>query len=198
MIVFQNESTEKPFVKLKKFYEDAVLEDQKIVEAISVSSYCSKNKEVNSRYVNLKFVDRQKLIFFSNYNSPKARQFKNHRQASISIFWNTINVQVRMKGFIEQMSYDFNKKYFSKRSQAKNALAISSNQSMKIDSYDEVIKKYESTLKYEDLTLCPDYWGGFEFTPYYIEFWQGHQSRINRRVVFEKNSDSWDEYFLEP
>ena len=51
---------------------------------------------------------------------------------------------------------------------------------------------------YEDLTLCPDYWGGFEFTPYYIEFWQGHQSRINRRVVFEKNSDSWDEYFLEP
>ena len=62
-----------------------------------------------------------------------------------------------------------------------------------------MIFKYEEVLKHsEDLGKRPDYWGGFSFTPYYFEFWQGHQSRINKREVFEKNSDDWMRYFLQP
>jgi len=198
MIVFRNHSQEIPFKKLKSFYDEAVLKKQKIVEAISVSSYCPKEKEVFSRYVNLKYVDSNKLIFFSNYNSPKAKQFELHKQVSLSIFWNVTNVQIRMRGIIDKTSSEFNEVYFAARSQEKNALAISSDQSKKINSYDDVVQKYQNTLKSKDLKSCPSYWGGFSFEPYYIEFWQGHESRINKRLAYEKISDVWNEYFLEP
>ena len=41
----------------------------------------------------------------------------------------------------------FNQKYFLDRSKEKNALAISSNQSKKIDSYEQVVKRIIINLK---------------------------------------------------
>ena len=40
------------------------------IEAMSIASY-NKENEVESRFVNCKFIDNDKFIFFSNYNSPK-------------------------------------------------------------------------------------------------------------------------------
>ena len=36
---------------------------------------------------------------------------------------------------------------------------------------------------------CPEHWGGFEFTPHRIEFWQAHPYRLHRREVFQKNKN---------
>ena len=57
---------------------------------------------------------------------------------------------------------------------------------------------YNDTKKDADLEKCPDYWGGFVFRPYYFEFWEGHDSRLNRRMVFELNNNQWDNFFLQP
>ena len=99
---------------------------------------------------------------------------------------------------IKKTSVEFNKKYFINRSQNKNALAISSNQSEAIDSYNKVLDYYNKSLKNDDLKKCPDYWGGYSFTPYYFEFWEGHESRINKREVFDKIDGVWKHSFLQP
>ena len=59
-------------------------------------------------------------------------------------------------------------------------------QSEVISSYEAVLKNYDETFKKSDLTLCPEYWGGFSFIPYYFEFWEGHESRLNKRLVYKK------------
>ena len=56
---------------------------------------------------------------------------------------------------------EYNQKYFSQREKNKNALAISSNQSNKIKSYSLIEKRYKETLECQNLSKCPDYWGGF-------------------------------------
>ena len=198
MIKFVNNNLDAPYVKFKEEYERAVSANQKIVEAITISSYSKLDNLVDSRYVNLKIVDNKEFIFFSNYNSPKSTQFESHDQISALIFWNTTNVQIRMKANIKKTPVDFNNKYFATRSKDKNALAISSKQSQKIDSYDSVMQIYNDTKKDADLEKCPDYWGGFVFRPYYFEFWEGHDSRLNRRMVFELNNNQWDNFFLQP
>ena len=68
MIIFENLSSEKPFQAFKTFYDKSLTANQNNIEAICISSYSSK-KKVNARYVNLKFVNDKKFIFFSNYNS---------------------------------------------------------------------------------------------------------------------------------
>ena len=61
-----------------------------------------------------------------------------------------------------------------------------------------MLKKYTEVRKKVDLTSCPENWGGFSFIPYYFEFWEGHISRINKRVVFEFKNENWIEYFIQP
>jgi len=198
MIEFININKEMPYLLLKKKYDEAIDSDQKAIEAISISSYNKEMSEVDSRYVNLKFITNDEFIFFSNYESPKAAAFKSNNQIAALIYWSSINVQIRMKAKIKKTSNEYNQKYFFDRSEEKNALAISSKQSKSIDSYNQVKKNYNKSLKNDDLKKCPEFWGGYSFTPYYFEFWEGHESRLNKREAYEKSDDSWKHLILQP
>ena len=198
MIEFNNLNREIPYLLFKVKYDEAVDAGQKGIEAISISSYNKEISEVDSRYVNLKFISNNEFIFFSNYNSPKAFSFNSNNQMAALVYWSSINVQIRMKAKIKKTSNEFNQEYFFDRSEEKNALAISSNQSKPINSYSQVVKNYNKSLKNNDLKKCPEFWGGYSFTPYYFEFWEGHESRLNKREVYEKSDDSWKHLFLQP
>jgi len=198
MIKFVNLNQAKPFLILKEKYDEALLAKQKNIEAISISSFNKDRNEVDSRYVNLKFIDGKKFIFFTNYDSPKSIAFKTHNQIAAAFYWSSTNTQIRMKAKINRASADYNNQYFKNRSKDKNALAISSNQSQKIESYADVVKKYKEVKNNNPLTECPSYWGGYIFIPYYFEFWEGHDSRLNNRRVFEKINERWKDYIIEP
>ena len=198
MIKFNNLTKELPYSIFKDKYEEARKKNQINIEAISISSYSKVLNEVNSRFVNLKILNNKDFIFFSNYNSPKSQEFEEHNQVTALIFWNTINIQIRLKGFIKKTSKEYNKDYFLSRSKQKNALAISSDQSKLIDSYDSVVNKYHKALLSDNLNQCPENWGGYSFTPYYFEFWEGHESRLNKRNVYLKNGVDWNHSILQP
>lgn len=198
MIKFINLNQGTPYSVFKDKYNASFYAKQKNIEAICISSFSSKNKEVNARYVNLKFINDREFIFFSNYNSNKSDDFNSHNQITASIYWSNINVQIRMKAYIKKTSREFNKAYFAKRNKKKNALAISSEQSKVIASYKAVQKNYELSLKKDILTECPKHWGGYSFTPYYFEFWEGHESRLNKRDVYEIKVNEWKHSILQP
>ena len=198
MIEFKKLKQEEPYILFKKKYDEAEDKAQKNIEAITIASYNKEKNEVDSRLVNLKFIDEDKFIFFSNYNSPKAKAFKSHDQISGLFYWPSTNVQIRIKAKVSKSSVGYNKQYFKRRSPKKNALAISSIQSDKIESYDAVISKYKDVQENRDLSICPKYWGGFLFVPYYFEFWEGNEFRINKRLVFEEIDGHWKKYFIQP
>ena len=198
MIQFDNLSDDIPYRIFKEKYDESLIANQKIIEAICISSFSSIDKEVNARFVNLKFVKDKEFIFFSNYESPKSKDFISHDQITALIYWNSTNVQIRMKAKIKQKPREFNVEYFAKRNIKKNALAISSNQSNKIASYEDVSKNYKKSLREDNLELCPEYWGGYSFIPYYFEFWEGHKSRLNKREVYEMKNNEWNHFILQP
>lgn len=198
MIQFQNLNQETPYLLFKTKYDEALNKGQKSIEAISISSFERKINEVNARYVNLKFIKENEFIFFSNYDSPKASAFNSHNQIAALVYWSSINAQIRIKAKIKKTSNEYNQKYFFDRSEKKNALAISSNQSKPIESFSLVKKNYKQSLENDDLKKCPKYWGGYSFTPYYFEFWEGHQSRLNKRDIYEFNGKDWIHSILQP
>lgn len=198
MIKFKNLSNEAPFKIFKKKYDDALLAGQRNIEAICISSFDMMSNTVDSRYVNIKYLDNNIFIFFTNYKSPKSLAFKSHNQISGLFYWSSTNTQIRIKAKIKKTTKEFNKLYFNKRSINKNLLAISSNQSQPISSYDEVIKKYNLLKDKNDIVECPDYWGGYFFSPYEIEFWVGHENRLNKRDLYIKKNKNWIHSILEP
>lgn len=197
MIKFININQEIPYQIFKDNYKKAKDANQKNIEAVCIASYSDRNKEVNSRFVNLKIINKKEFIFFSNYRSLKSQDFQSHDQISALFYWNSIDVQIRIKAKIKQTTSDYNQEYFSKRNIKKNALAICSDQSKHIDSYEEMKKKYKKCLENNDLQKCPEYWGGFSFTPYYFEFWHGHKSRLNKREIYELVNNDWIHGFLQ-
>ena len=138
MIEFNNISRQTPYLIFSNLYDKSLNSGQKNIEAICIASYSSESNEVTARFVNLKFVNNKEFIFFSNYKSPKSKDFSSHDQITCVIYWNNINVQVRMKAYIKQTTKEFNDEYFAKRDAKKNALAISSNQSETISSFIDV------------------------------------------------------------
>ena len=198
MIKFLNISQEEPYLIFKSKYDDAINANQKNIEAISIASFDREKNEVNSRFVNLKFIDCDRFIFFSNYNSPKSQAFDSHNQIAVNIYWSNINLQIRMRAKITKKEKSYNDAYFRKRSPDKNALAISSYQSKTISSFDSVVKNYNQAKKDKDLKKCPEYWGGFEFKPYEIEFWEGNKFRLNKRNLYQLEDENWHHHILEP
>ena len=72
-----------------------------------------------------------------------------------------------------------------------NSNAFSNHRLANLSNYNEVLAS-------NDLTVCPDHWGGFTFTPFYFEFWKGHDKRLNKREAFKLINNEWTESILQP
>ena len=144
MIKFKNILDNEPYCKIKSFYDLALSKNEKNIQAFLIASYSSENKQVDSRYVNLKIIDADRWIFFSNYNSPKGHQFRDHPAVSALLFWQEINIQIRMKGEVSMIPSEESDKYFS--------LASSNTAVVDFEATDETkLSPSQSTI--ENVTL---------------------------------------------
>ena len=198
MIEFVELDKSEPFQIFKKYYLKALSLEQKNVEASVISSFNEIKGEPNSRMVNIKYLLKNEMIFFTNYDSPKANEFKQNSNISALFFWHSINIQIRIKGKIKKTKKKFSDNYFFKRDKNKNALAISSHQSSVIEEYSKVIENYNRVLQTNKLDIRPDYWGGYSIKPYSFEFWEGNKNRLNKRERFIYNLNKWNKEILEP
>ena len=198
MIEFIKPNKAKPYELFKKFYDNAIDLGQKNIEAICISSYDKNINEVQSRYVNIKYIIDDEWIFFSNYESPKAKSFETNNQISANFFWSSSYTQVRIKAKITKVDSNFSNDHFNKRAREKNSIAISSAQSKEIESYDEVKKQYETIFNSTSKLKRPEYWGGYSFKPFYFEFWQGNDFRLNKRQVYELKDGNWNNFYIQP
>ena len=64
MIAISKISQEEPYLLFENFYKEALQKKQTSIEAASVSSFNSNTNEVESRFVNIKYLIDQKFIFF--------------------------------------------------------------------------------------------------------------------------------------
>ena len=198
MIEFNNPIKNEPYLTFRELYLKALKFKDPCMDVVGISSYDTNKDQVDSRYVNLKYIDCDNWIFFSNYESSKATQFSTNNNISALMYWSSINVQIRMKAKIYKTSKAISDSHFSNRSNKKNALAISSSQSRKINSYEDNLTNFNKVLDTADLLQRPDNWGGYCFIPNYFEFWEGHDSRVNKRQVYELNQKIWNHYMLQP
>lgn len=198
MIQFLNLNKTEPYKKFHKLYELAEKTGQLNPDAACISSFDEDNDCVDSRYVNIKYINQEEWIFFSNYNSPKSKQIRSNEKISVLFFWPAINSQIRIKAKAFFTDQDFSNKHFQKRDQGKNLLAAISYQSQPMTSYKEFLKKYEDYEKKDIVTERPTYWGGISFVPFYFEFWTGKKYRLNERISYEKNSNGWNKILLQP
>ena len=198
MINFIDLNKSLPYKIFLKHYRHALKQQQSSIEAICISSFNVHLGEVSSRYVNLKYIKDTEWIFFSNYNSPKSQDFISHNQIAATIFWDSIKLQIRIKAKITNTDSSFSDEHFNLREREKNSLSISSDQSARIESFSKIEKNFKDVHESDTNHSRPNYWGGFSFTPYYFEFWEGGEFRLNKRNAYTFQKDCWKSDILQP
>ena len=136
-IIFE-QNTGEPFRILNIEYKKAFKQNQEVIDAMVIAT--SLNNKVSSRYVNLKYVKNNKLIFFSNFNSRKGHEILNNPYVSCVIYWNKINIQIRIEGTAKPSENIISDEHYYSREYSKNIAAVS-NIAIKNIGLDNSVKK---------------------------------------------------------
>ena len=80
------------------------------------------------------------MDFFTNLNSPKSEHFKSHNQVSALFFWDSINVQIRIKGKIAIYDKKLVDEHFNKRDIKKMRLQYFQNNLKRLSLTKKLLK----------------------------------------------------------
>lgn len=155
----------------------------------------------SARVMLLKGFDEDGFIFFTNYESRKARELVARAAASLCLWWPTLERQVRVEGHVERVGAAESDEYFASRPRASQLGAHASRQSAVVASRAALEQSLaEVEARYRDQPVPrPGNWGGYRLRPDYLEFWQGREMRLHDRLAYRKQPDgSWLRQRLSP
>jgi len=163
-------------------------------DAISMTlATATKAGEPDARIVLLKSFDDRGFVFYTNYQSRKAKELSDNARACLLFYWAQLWRQVRIEGTVEKASDEDSDEYFQSRPTGSKLGAWTSNQSEVIASREVLEVRFaELQERFGDNVPRPPHWGGYRVKPNAIEFWQGQENRLHDRLRYRLQQDgSW-------
>ena len=188
-----------PFENFQQWFESAKKIEAN-AEAMSLATYDRDKNRPSTRYLLYKGMREQKIIFYTNYFSPKSHDLDANPEVALAFYWHESKKQVRIQGRVEKMTLEDSKLYFHSRDRESQIASYISTQSAAIASKEELLNKYAEVQKQfagKEIPH-PKNWGGYLVTPYEFEFFLYGQYRLNDRFLFELKNDSWIISRLQP
>ena len=182
-----------PIQLFKRWFDTAIASGARLPDAMTLAT-ASKDGMPSARMVLLKEVDDDGFVFYTNYNSPKARELDENPRAALVLYWVQMDRQVRVEGSVERVSAAESDEYFSTRPRESQIGALASPQSDVIESREILEQSFrELDELYRDRAVeRPKHWGGYRLRPDRIEFWQNRSGRLHDRILYERQADgSW-------
>lgn len=192
-----------PVSFFKKWLDAAIASNIDEVNAMTLATV-GRDGAPHARVVLLKGIENGKFIFFTNYDSNKGQQILVQNKVALLFFWKELQRQVRIEGVVEKIPEHLSIEYFNQRPINSRIGAMASPQSKVIANrkvLEDRVEIITNAFKHDATTIQkPENWGGYAVDPTLIEFWQGRESRLHDRIVFEKqpNVIQWKKYRLAP
>jgi pyridoxamine 5'-phosphate oxidase len=188
-----------PIRQFQTWLDDAFAAKLPLAEAMTLAT-ATPDGRPSARMVLLKQVDHDGFVFFTNYNSAKARQLDANPFAALVFYWTKLDRQVRVEGSVTRTSAEESCEYFLTRPRESQIGAWASAQSEAISSRAELeARARELEALYSDREIdCPEHWGGYRLKPDRIEFWKSRIGRLHDRILFERSGDAWSITRLAP
>jgi pyridoxamine 5'-phosphate oxidase len=182
-----------PLKLFRRWFDEAIASGSRLPDAMTLAT-ATKEGKPSARMVLLKQVDDDGFVFYTNYNSRKARELDENPYAALVSYWVGLDRQVRVEGTVERVSAAESDEYFHTRPRESQLGALASPQSEVIESREFLEQRFRDFEgMYRDRSVArPAHWGGYRLKPNLIEFWQNRSGRLHDRILYERQADgSW-------
>tara|TARA_B100000965_G_scaffold404546_1_gene435595 strand:+ start:1016 stop:1651 length:636 start_codon:yes stop_codon:yes gene_type:complete len=188
-----------PVQQFETWFQDARTAGLLEPNAMSLATV-DEHGQPTLRTVLLKYFDENGFVFFTNYESRKARNIEDNHRAAILFPWIALNRQVSVQGAVRRISKAESFKYFSSRPRESQIGAWVSDQSKAISSrglLEQKLAEMKRKFGQGEIPL-PSFWGGYQIVPERIEFWQGRPHRLHDRFEYLRTESGWAIQRLQP
>jgi pyridoxamine 5'-phosphate oxidase len=191
-----------PVEQFARWFKEAATEAHLFEPNAMVVSTADAEGRPSSRTVLLKQFDDEGFVFYTNYDSRKARDLAENPQVSLLFPWHPMARQVVVLGVARRTGRDETAAYFRTRPHGSQLGAWASAQSSVVGSRADLDAAFaEMVARYPEgeQVPVPPHWGGFRVVPESVEFWQGRLNRLHDRLRYVARGDgSWRVERLSP
>jgi pyridoxamine 5'-phosphate oxidase len=181
-----------PIKQFQLWFNDAIAAKLPMPDAMTLATATPDGKP-SARMVLLKQVDGDGFVFFTNYQSEKAKQMDANPYAALVFYWSQLDRQVRVEGSVVRTSPQESRDYFRTRPRESQIGAWASPQSQAIARRDVLEQRAQEleTLYCDREVDCPEHWGGYRLKPDRIEFWKSRIGRLHDRILYQRDGNGW-------
>jgi len=175
-------------IKQFQIWLDEAIEAEVLEPTAMTLATVNKARQPSTRVVLLKKLDSRGFIFFTNYQSAKARDLAGNPRTALNVYWHELERQVAICGAAGKVSRSESDNYFKTRPLGSRLAAWASHQSEVIPNrefLENKLAKVEERFPGGKVPT-PPYWGGYVIKPETIEFWQGGGSRLHDRFRYTR------------
>jgi len=157
------------------------------------------------RMILIRGIGPEGIDFYTNHGSRKGRDLAARPVAALTLWWPTLERQVRLSGSVSRLSEAESAAYFASRPLESQLGAWASAQGEPIaDRAALEAALGAATARQaptpEALPALPPHWGGYRVAPTHWEFWQGGEHRLHDRFEYLRatHESPWETRRLQP
>lgn len=188
-----------PIGRLRRWYRDAVRAGIPKPDAMALAT-ATPDGAPSLRTVLVKRIERDAIVFFTDFRSRKGRELADNPRAAALFHWEPLARQVRLEGPVSALEPAENDAYWSSRPRDSQLSGATSRQSARVGSRRALQdRRRRLAARVGDGPVPrPTAWGGFRIHIDAIEFWSEGPGRLHHREELVRGRRGWSRRLLQP